>query len=202
MANRASRTTSPRGPNGRGGALVRETFPRQESVDDLRHIPVEEFYKDAAKITTCTCDSNNYRPMTARSLTTDSVALLKECALNSVDVMIGNWADERTALDGALIRFMEIVLPSYWKKCSPRRCTRAILRDCTRVLHRAIPIAAPEVPGRHPAWRRTASPALLLPATTRRARSRLLFRHRRRTRPRILRRLAFVLLWYTFQFTA
>ena len=52
--------------------------------------------------------SNNYAPIDGKVLTTDSVDLLTVGALNGVDVMIGTVADERTALDGAPDKVMEI----------------------------------------------------------------------------------------------
>jgi para-nitrobenzyl esterase len=61
--------------------------------------------------------SNMYAVIDGKVLTTDSVDLLKDGALNGVNVMLGTVADERTALDGAPDKTMEIAaFHAYWKK--------------------------------------------------------------------------------------
>jgi para-nitrobenzyl esterase len=79
---------------------------------------VEEFYRDPAKIDDMyRVTSNMYAVIDGHVLTTDSVDLLKEGALNGVDVIVGTVADERTALDGAPDKVMDIAaFHAYWKK--------------------------------------------------------------------------------------
>lgn len=61
--------------------------------------------------------SNIYAAIDGHVLTTDSVDLLKEGAIDGIDVIIGTVADERTALDGAPDKVMEIpAFHDYWKK--------------------------------------------------------------------------------------
>jgi para-nitrobenzyl esterase len=97
---------------------VFEKYFPGKSVDDLRQLPAEDFYKDTAKIDDLyAVTSNNYAAIDGKILTTDSVDLLKAGALNGVDVMIGTVADERTALDGAPDKVGEIdAFHTYWKK--------------------------------------------------------------------------------------
>jgi para-nitrobenzyl esterase len=92
-------------------------FP-DKTVEDLRKLPVEEFYKDASKIDDIYgVTSNNYAAIDGKVLTRESVDLLKEKALDGIDVMLGTVADERTALDGAPDKQMEIpAFHAYWKK--------------------------------------------------------------------------------------
>ena len=97
--------------------LFEKYFPGK-SVVDLRQIPVEEFYKDATRINDLyAVTSNSYSAVDGKVLTTDSVDLPKDGALNGVDVMIGTVADERTALDGAPDKMMEVnAFHAHWKK--------------------------------------------------------------------------------------
>jgi para-nitrobenzyl esterase len=98
-------------------APVFEKYFPGKSVDDLRQIPAEEFYKDAAKVDDLYATSNSYAAIDGKVLTTDSVDLLTLGALNGVDVIVGTVADERTALDGAPDKVMEIeAFHAYWKK--------------------------------------------------------------------------------------
>ena len=61
--------------------------------------------------------SGLYAAIDGKVLTQDSVDLLKQGALNGVDVIIGTVADERTALDGAPAKDMEMsAFQAYWKK--------------------------------------------------------------------------------------
>jgi para-nitrobenzyl esterase len=98
-------------------APVFEKYFPGKSVDDLRQIPVEEFYKDAARVDDLYATSNSYAAIDGKVLTTDSVDLLTVGALNGVDVIVGTVADERTALDGVPDKVMEIdAFHAYWKK--------------------------------------------------------------------------------------
>lgn len=97
--------------------VFQKYFPGK-TLDELRTLPVEEFYKDPAKTDDMyAVTSNMYAVMDGHVLTKDSVDLLKEGALNGVDVILGTVADERTALDGAPDKVMEIaIFHDYWKK--------------------------------------------------------------------------------------
>lgn len=97
--------------------VFQKYFPGK-TLDDLRQLPVEEFYKDVAKIDDMyAVTSNIYAAIDGHVLTADSVNLLKEGALNGVDVILGTVADERTALDGAPDKTMEVdAFYAYWKK--------------------------------------------------------------------------------------
>ena len=99
------------------GPVFEKYFPGK-TLDDLRKLPAEEFYKDPAKIDAMyAVTSNMYAVIDGHVLTADSVDLLKEGALNGVDVIVGTVADERTALDGAPDKVMEIpAFHAYWKK--------------------------------------------------------------------------------------
>ena len=99
------------------GPVFEKSFPGK-TLDDLRTLPAEEFYKDPAKIDAMyAVTSNIYAAIDGHVLTEDSVDLLKEGALNGVDVIVGTVADERTALDGAPDKVMEIpAFHAYWKK--------------------------------------------------------------------------------------
>jgi para-nitrobenzyl esterase len=99
------------------GPVFEKAFPGK-TLEDLRKLPVEEFYRDPAKIDAMyAVTSNMYAVIDGHVLTTDSVDLQKEGALNGVDVIIGTVADERTALDGAPDKVMEIpAFHAYWKK--------------------------------------------------------------------------------------
>jgi para-nitrobenzyl esterase len=99
------------------GPVFQKYFPGK-TLEDLRKLPVEEFYKDPAKIDEMyAVTSNMYAVIDGHVLTTDSVDLLKEGALNGVDILVGTVADERTALDGAPDKVMEIpAFHAYWKK--------------------------------------------------------------------------------------
>lgn len=99
------------------GPVFEKYFPGK-TLDDLRKLPVEEFYRDPAKIDDMyRVTSNMYAVIDGHVLTTDSVDLLKEGALNGVDVIVGTVADERTALDGAPDKVMDIAaFHAYWKK--------------------------------------------------------------------------------------
>jgi para-nitrobenzyl esterase len=97
--------------------VFQKYFPGK-SLDELRKIPVEEFYNDAAKTAEMyAVTSGMYAVIDGNVLTRDSVDLQKEGALNGVDVILGTVADERTALDGAPDKEMEIsAFHAYWKK--------------------------------------------------------------------------------------
>jgi para-nitrobenzyl esterase len=99
------------------GPVFEKSFPGK-SLDDLRKLPAEELYKDPAKIDAMyAVTSNMYAVIDGHVLTADSVDLTKEGALNGVDVIVGTVADERTALDGAPDKVMEIpAFHAYWKK--------------------------------------------------------------------------------------
>jgi para-nitrobenzyl esterase len=92
-------------------------FPGK-TLDDLRKIPAEEFYKDEAKADPMfAVTSGKYAAIDGTVLSRESVDLLKAGALNGVDVMVGTVADERTALDGAPDKQMEVAdFHAYWKK--------------------------------------------------------------------------------------
>ncbi|SEN83573.1 carboxylesterase family protein [Bradyrhizobium sp. OK095] len=97
--------------------VFQKYFPGK-SLDDLRKLPAEEFYRDPARIDEMyAVTSNMYAVIDGTVLTADSVDLLKEGALNGIDVIVGTVADERTALDGAPDKVMEIpAFHAYWKK--------------------------------------------------------------------------------------
>ncbi|MEH2485280.1 carboxylesterase/lipase family protein [Bradyrhizobium sp. AZCC 2230] len=99
------------------GPVFEKSFPGK-SLDDLRKLPAEEFYKDPTRIDAMyAVTSNMYAVIDGHVLTTDSVDLTKEGALNGVDVIVGTVADERTALDGAPEKVMDIAaFHAYWKK--------------------------------------------------------------------------------------
>ncbi|QPF93177.1 carboxylesterase/lipase family protein [Bradyrhizobium commune] len=99
------------------GAVFQKYFPGK-TLDDLRQLPAAEFYKDQAKIDDMyAVTSNIYAAIDGNVLTTDSVDLLKEGALNGVDVIVGTVADERTALDGTPDKVMEVpAFHAYWKQ--------------------------------------------------------------------------------------
>jgi para-nitrobenzyl esterase len=98
-------------------AVFEKHFPGK-SLDELRKLPVEVFYNDAAKTDEMyAVTSNLYAAIDGKVLTRESVDLEKDGALNGVDVMLGTVADERTALDGAPGKEMEIAaFHAYWKK--------------------------------------------------------------------------------------
>jgi para-nitrobenzyl esterase len=83
----------------------------------LRQLPIEAFY-DAAKVDELYgVTSGLYAAIDGNVLTQDSVDLLKQGALNGIDVIVGTVADERTALDGAPAKDMELsAFQAYWKK--------------------------------------------------------------------------------------
>ena len=97
--------------------VFQKHFPGK-TLDDLRKLPVEEFYADADKTGEMYgVTSNMYAVIDGKILTPESVDLLKQGALNGVDVILGTVADERTALDGAPDKEMEIpAFHAYWKK--------------------------------------------------------------------------------------
>ena len=97
--------------------VFQKYFPGK-TLDDLRKLPVEEFYNDAAKVDALFgVSSGLYAAIDGNVLTQDSVDLLKQGALNGIDVIIGTVADERTALDGAPAKDMELsAFQAYWKK--------------------------------------------------------------------------------------
>jgi para-nitrobenzyl esterase len=99
------------------GPVFEKSFPGK-SLDDLRKLPAEEFYKDPAKVDAMyAVTSNMYAVIDGHVLTADSVDITKEGALNGVDVIVGTVADERTALDGAPDKVMAIpAFHAYWKK--------------------------------------------------------------------------------------
>jgi para-nitrobenzyl esterase len=97
--------------------VFQKYFPGK-SLDDLRKLPADEFYRDPARIDEMyAVTSNMYAVIDGTVLTADSVDLLKEGALNGIDVIVGTVADERTALDGAPDKVMEVpAFHAYWKK--------------------------------------------------------------------------------------
>ncbi len=97
--------------------MFEKYFPGK-TLDDLRKVPIEEFYNDAAKVDALFgVSSGLYAAIDGKVLTQDSVDLLKQGALGGVDVIIGTVADERTALDGAPAKDMEMpAFQAYWKK--------------------------------------------------------------------------------------
>lgn len=97
--------------------MFEKHFPGK-TLDDLRKLPIEEFYKDVARTTELFGVSIGlYAAIDGKVLTQDSVDLLKQGALNGVDVIIGTVADERTALDGAPAKDIEMsAFQAYWKK--------------------------------------------------------------------------------------
>jgi para-nitrobenzyl esterase len=99
-------------------APVFEKYFPGETVDDLRKLPAEEFYNDPAKVEALYgVTSGLFAAIEGKVLTSESVDLLKPGALNGADVMMGTVADERTALDGAPGKEMEIpAFHAYWKK--------------------------------------------------------------------------------------
>jgi para-nitrobenzyl esterase len=97
--------------------VFQKYFPGK-TLDDLRKLPVEEFYNDAAKVDALYgMTSGLYAAIDGNVLTQDSVDLLKQGALNGINVILGTVADERTALDGAPGKDMEMsAFQAYWKK--------------------------------------------------------------------------------------
>jgi para-nitrobenzyl esterase len=97
--------------------VFQKYFPGK-TIDDLRRLPVEEFYNDAAKVEDLySVTSGTYAAIDGKVLTAESVDLLKTGALGGIDVIVGTVADERTALDGAPDKVMEIpAFHAYWKK--------------------------------------------------------------------------------------
>ncbi|MGY3369793.1 hypothetical protein ACVWZL_006918 [Bradyrhizobium sp. GM2.4] len=133
------------------GPVIEKYFPGK-TLDELKKLPVEEFYKDPAKIDDMyAVTSNMYAVIDGQILTRDSVALLKEGAPNGVDVIVGTVADERTALDGAPDKVMEIsAFHAYWKKASRRGVVREVfVREALSGVQpaRRLP-AASQSPGR------------------------------------------------------
>jgi para-nitrobenzyl esterase len=98
-------------------AVFQKHFPGK-TLDELRQLPVQEFYKDPSRIEELyAVTSGSYAAIDGTVLTTESVDLLQPGALNGVDVVIGTVADERTALDGAPAKEMEIAaFQANWKK--------------------------------------------------------------------------------------
>jgi para-nitrobenzyl esterase len=97
--------------------VFQKYFPGK-TIDDLRKLPVEEFYNDATKVEDLySVTSGTYAAIDGKVLTAESVDLLKTGALGGIDVIVGTVADERTALDGAPDKVMEIpAFHAYWKK--------------------------------------------------------------------------------------
>jgi para-nitrobenzyl esterase len=89
-----------------------------KTLDELRQIPAQDFYTDDARAEQIfAVTSGKYAVIDGTVLTKDSVDLLRPGALDGVDVMVGTVADERTALDGAPDKQMEIAdFHAYWKK--------------------------------------------------------------------------------------
>jgi para-nitrobenzyl esterase len=100
-----------------GAAVFQKYFPGQ-SIEALRQLPVEAFYQDPAKIEELyAATSGTYAVIDGKVLTRESVDLLKPGALHGVDVILGTVADERTALDDAPLREMDVdAFDAYWKK--------------------------------------------------------------------------------------
>ncbi|MDM0075841.1 carboxylesterase family protein [Variovorax sp. J2P1-59] len=99
-------------------APVFEKLYPGKTLEDLRKIPAEDFYKDDARAEQMfAVTSGKYAVIDGTVLTKESVDLLRPGALNGVDVMVGTVADERTALDGAPDKQMEVAdFHAYWKK--------------------------------------------------------------------------------------
>ena len=99
-------------------APVFQKYFSGKTLDDLRKLPVEEFYDDAAKVDALYgVTSGLYAAIDDHVLTQDSVDLLKQGALDGIDVIVGTVADERTALDGEPSKDMEVsAFQAYWKK--------------------------------------------------------------------------------------
>ena len=92
-------------------------FPGK-SLDELRSINVEAFYQDETKANELyAVSSSPYAVIDGQVLTQVSVDLLRQGALNGVDVIVGTVADERTALDGDPSKVMDIkAFYANWKK--------------------------------------------------------------------------------------
>ncbi|MDM0037194.1 carboxylesterase family protein [Variovorax sp. J22P271] len=99
-------------------APVFEKLYPGKSLDELRKIPAQDFYQDDARAEQLfAATSGRYAVIDGTVLTKTSVDLLRPGALDGVDVMLGTVADERTALDGAPDKQMEIAdFHAYWKK--------------------------------------------------------------------------------------
>jgi para-nitrobenzyl esterase len=99
-------------------AAVFQKYYPGKSIEELRRMPVEEFYKDPAKIEELyAATSGMYAVIDDAVLTRESVDLLKPGALHGVDVIVGTVADERTALDDAPVRAMDVdAFHAFWKK--------------------------------------------------------------------------------------
>lgn len=97
--------------------VFEKLFPGK-SLDELRQIPAENFYQDEARAEQMfAVTSGKYAAIDGDVLSRASVDLLRAGALNGVDVIVGTVADERTALDGAPDRQMEIAdFHAYWQK--------------------------------------------------------------------------------------
>jgi len=100
-----------------GAAAFAKHFPGK-TIDELRGMPAEVFYQDPSRIEDLYAPASGmYAAIDGSILTRDSVDLLKPGALNGVDVMLGTVADERTALDDAPVREMDVnQFHAYWKK--------------------------------------------------------------------------------------
>ncbi|NML47453.1 carboxylesterase family protein [Ramlibacter sp. G-1-2-2] len=98
-------------------AMFQKHFPGM-TLDDLRKLPPEAFYGDAARTEELYgVSSGSYAALDGQVITTTSADLLRPGALNGVDVMLGTVADERTALDGAPDRQMDVAaFQATWKK--------------------------------------------------------------------------------------
>lgn len=92
-------------------------FPGK-SLQELRTLNVDAFYKDEAKANELfSVSSGPYAVIDGQVLTKESADLLREGALNGIDVIIGTVADERTALDGDPKKVMDIqAFYASWKK--------------------------------------------------------------------------------------
>ena len=133
-----------------------------KTLDDLRKLPAQDFYQDDARAEQLfAVTSGKYAVIDGTVLTKDSVDLLRPGALDGVDVMVGTVADERTALDGAPDKQMEIAdFHAYWKKLlGDALYTKYRFERSTR--HRPGPTPTASTSRPRPTWRwsRTGSPA-------------------------------------------
>lgn len=97
-------------------AMFQKHFPGM-TVDDLRKLPASAFYRDALAEDLFRVSSGSYAALDGIVLTPESADLLRPGALQGVDVIVGTVADERTALDGAPDRTMDVAaFREAWKR--------------------------------------------------------------------------------------